>query len=99
MRRGRALAHKVETLSAGMYLVGWAYNFCWVHTRLRLAAPAGADHRWVQRTPAMAAGLSDHCWTLRELLSYQVPLPPGLAPTRRGRPPKPARPPALALAA
>ena len=99
VRRGRAIAHKVETLHAGMYLVGCAYNFCWVHRSLRLTAPAGAHRKWQERTPAMAAGLTDHCWTLRELLSYQVPLPAWVAPKRRGRPPKQPRPPALAVPA
>ena len=98
-RRARALAHKVETLHAGMYLVGCAYNFCWVHASLRLAAPMGAGHPWQERTPAMAAGLTDHCWTLRELLGYQVPLPAWVAPKRRGRPPKQTQPPALRKAA
>jgi hypothetical protein len=99
VRRGRALAHKVETLQAGMYLVGAAYNFCWSHQSLRLAAPPRAGQKWQERTPAMAAGLTDHRWTLRELLSYQVPLPAWVAPQRRGRPPKQPRSPARAEAA
>jgi hypothetical protein len=99
VRRGRALAHQVATLEAGMYLVGCAYNFCWAHASLRLAAPAGAGHRWQERTPAMAAGLTDHCWTLHELLAYQVPLPIWVAPKRRGRPPKPAQQPVRRKAA
>jgi hypothetical protein len=68
VRRGRALAHKEAVLTAGMYLVGCAYNFCWLHGSLRLAAPPGAPWKWQERTPAMAAGLTDQCWTLRELL-------------------------------
>ena len=36
----------------------------------------------------MVAGLTNHCWTMYELLCYQVPLPPWVAPKRRGRPPK-----------
>jgi transposase-like protein len=98
VRRGRAIAHKAETLTAGMYLVGCTYNFCWEHGSLRLRAPAGTGRKWQQRTPAMAAGLTDHCWSLRELLSYQVPLPAWMPPKRRGRPPKQARP-ALTVAA
>jgi hypothetical protein len=82
-----------------MYLVGCAYNFCWEHTSLRLAAAAGAGRKWAKRTPAMAAGLTDHCWSLRELLSYQVPLPVWAPPKRRGRPPKQTRLPTLAVAA
>ena len=29
--------------------------------------------RWQQRTPAMAAGLTDRVWSLREVLMYRVP--------------------------
>jgi IS1 family transposase len=46
--------------------------------RHRLAQPlptkgSGSPKRWVQRTPAMAAGLTDHIWTMDELLSFRVP--------------------------
>jgi transposase-like protein len=99
VRRGRAIAHKIETLQAGMYLVGGAYNFCWPHGSLRQVAPAGSERKWHERTPAMAAGLTDHPWSLQELLRYQVPPPAWAAPKRRGRPPKPTRPSALAMAA
>ena len=42
------------------------------------------SHRWIHITPAMATGITDHVWTLRELLTYQVPLPHWKLP--RGRP-------------
>lgn len=99
VRRGRALAHQSGMLTAGMYLVGCAYNLCWVHDSLRLAAPTGAGRKWEERTPAMVAGLTDHRWTMADLLRYQVPLPPWVAPKRRGRPPKPRESSALAGAA
>jgi transposase-like protein len=99
VRRGRALLHQEARLTAGMYLVGCAYNFCWVHDSLRLRAPAGSGPKWQQRTPAMAAGLTDHPWTMAELLHAQIPLPTWVAPRRRGRPPKRGSPPALAVAA
>ena len=86
-RRGRALAHTDEVLTAGRYLVGCASHFCWYHRRLRLCAPAAAPQQWQERTPAIAAGLTEHCWTRQELLSYQVPLPAWVPPKRRGRPP------------
>jgi transposase-like protein len=88
VRRGRALARGEGTLTAGMFLVGCAYNICWEHESLRLAAEGGGSRRWQGRTPAMAAGLTDHRWTLHEVLSFQVPLPAWVAPRRRGRPPK-----------
>lgn len=44
----------------------FTYNFCWQVRTLRVK---GADGRWQSRTPAMAAGLTDHVWTLREWLT------------------------------
>lgn len=91
VRRGRGLARCLPTLEHGMYLVGTVYNFCTHHDSLRVRRKGHPDqvgHRWHQRTPAMAAGLTDHCWTVHELLSYQVPLPHWTPPKRRGRPSK-----------
>jgi len=89
VRRGRALARQVETLEAGMYLVGCVYNFCTHHQSLRI--PLWITERrihWVQRTPAVAAGLTDHRWSVRELLMFKLPIAPFVPPKRRGRPPK-----------
>jgi transposase-like protein len=98
VRRGRAIAHTETVLTAGMWLVGGVYNFCSWHESLRQRAPAGAPWKWQERTPAMAAGLTHHRWTMRELLRYQVPLPAWVAPQRRGRPPKRALQPAISVA-
>jgi transposase-like protein len=88
VRRGRAIVRGEGVLTGWMYLVGCAYNFCWEHDSLRIAAPPWERLKWRARTPAMAAGLTDHRWTMRELLSDPIPLPPWVAPKRRGRPPK-----------
>jgi transposase-like protein len=77
-RRGRALARRPLTLHHGMYLVGTVYNFCTPHKRLCHAGEA--------TTPAMAAEITDHCWTVQELLSFHVPPPRWTPPKRRGRP-------------
>lgn len=85
VRRGRALARQTETLYPAMYLVGTVYNFCTYHTSLRVAIHLpGNRHRWAHRTPAMAAGITDHLWTVEELLSFQVPMPSWTPPKRRG---------------
>jgi IS1 family transposase len=56
------------------------YNFCLPHTSLRRPLPqpepthgSGSATPWRPRTPAMAAGLTDHVWTLREVLLFRVP--------------------------
>jgi hypothetical protein len=99
VRRGRAIAHSEALLTAGMGREGCAYPFCWRPDRLRLRAPAGACWQWQERPPAMAAGLTHQRWPLRAWLSSQGPLPAWVAPTRRGRPPKRALHPAMAVAA
>ncbi len=89
-RRTRALAHREAVLSAGMFLVDTAYNFVWCHESLRLRN-SGPGRKWGERTPAMAAGLTNHPWTMEEVLRYQVPPAPWgplPCPKRRGRPPK-----------
>jgi hypothetical protein len=77
-RRTRVLARRVATVEGGMYLVGTLYNFCCVHRSLR-----GADGQ--HRTPAMASGITDHVWSVSELLHYRVRPPCWEPPRRRGR--------------
>jgi transposase-like protein len=77
-RRGRALARRTLTLHHGMYLIGTVYNFCTPHESLYVAGG--------KQTPAMAAGITNHCWTIRELMEFHVPPPRWTPPKRRGRP-------------
>jgi transposase-like protein len=85
-RKTRTLIRKAETLQAGMYIVGCFYNFCDPHHSLRLKLSVGRfGHRWVQRTPAIAAGLTDHIWTAAELFNFKVPPPRWEPPKHRGR--------------
>ncbi|MHC4400104.1 MAG: hypothetical protein ACYTG0_10535 [Planctomycetota bacterium] len=49
------------------YFTMYTYNFCWPVRALRQQGP---DNRWLSRTPAMAAGLTDHVWSLREWLTF-----------------------------
>jgi hypothetical protein len=51
---------------AATYFVSYSYNFCWPVRTLRVKE----DGVWRPRTPAMAAGLTDHAWSLREWLTY-----------------------------
>jgi hypothetical protein len=87
VRRTRAAARQAASVEAGMWLVGTCYNFCWPHDSLRQRRPptTPAGSKWVTRTPAQAAGLTDHRWSLHEVLTFRVPPPPV---TRRGRRPR-----------
>jgi hypothetical protein len=48
------------------YLTLYSYNFCWPVRPLRRGS---RRQGYRPRTPAMAAGLTDHSWTLKEWLS------------------------------
>jgi transposase-like protein len=73
-RRTRAGGRTVARLVAGMWLVGAVYNFCTPHGSLARG-----------QSPAMAAGISDHVWSMDELLHYRVPPARWRAPKRWGR--------------
>jgi len=82
-----AVGRRVTTLCKGeqglhqqLALYHTYYNFCLPHASLRQPWPQplpthghGSAKRWQSRTPAMAAGLTDHVWTLREVLCFRVP--------------------------
>jgi transposase-like protein len=76
-RRTRRLGRCPLTLEAAVYLIGCVYNFCSEHTSI----PIGGQ----PATPAMLTGLTDHVWTVGELLWSRVPLPPWRPAKRRGR--------------
>ncbi len=59
-RRTRNLAQGCSRLRSEMFWSGGVYNFCTVHTSL-------------SATPAMAADLTDHVWSVRELLLFKPP--------------------------
>jgi IS1 family transposase len=82
-----AVGRRVITLCKGetglqhqLSLYQMYHNFCLPHASLPLPLPQpepthgnGSAKRWRPRTPAMAAGLTDHVWTLREVLLFRVP--------------------------
>jgi hypothetical protein len=89
VRRCRHSAARLETLHTSLYLLGAVYNFCTPHHALRRPHFDAPDWpRWLLQTPAMAAGITDHVWSMAELLSFKVAPPPSVPPKRRGRPPK-----------
>ena len=49
------------------YFTLYSYNFCWPVRTLNERDERGQIRK---RTPAMAAGLADHVWTMREWITY-----------------------------
>src|SRR5215813_6295917 len=82
-----AVGRRVTTLCKGedgvrqqLALYHVYYNFCLPHTSVRQPLPqplptngSGSTKQWQPWTPAMAAGLTDRVWTLREVLLFRVP--------------------------
>jgi hypothetical protein len=82
-----AVGRRVTTLCKGeagvrqqLALYHVYYNFCLPHAGLRQPLPQpqlthgmGSARTWRPCTPAMAAALTDHVWTLRAVLLYRVP--------------------------
>ena len=48
------------------------YNFVKPHDSLKIPIKGDRNRKWKKRTPAMAEGLTDHVWSLKELLSFKV---------------------------
>jgi IS1 family transposase len=84
-RRVSMLCKGEEGLQQQLALYHTYYNFCLPHASLRQVLPqpeptngTGSARQWRPCTPAMAAGLTDRVWTLREVLMFRVP--PGPQP-------------------
>ena len=67
VRKSYAFSKEWEVHRAATAFGYFSYNFCWPVETLR---GRDADGRWRPRTPAMAAGLTDHVWSLAEWLAF-----------------------------
>jgi len=79
-RRATTLCKGEDGLRQQLAVSQVYYNFCLPHISLRQPLPQslptngmGSAKHWRPCTPAMAAGLTEHVWTLREVLLYRVP--------------------------
>jgi len=79
-RKAYTFSKELSYHEACTWLVVVWYNFGWCVRTLREKVQEEPP-RYQYRTPAMAAGLSDHAWTMHELLAY--PLYPPKDPPRR----------------
>ena len=67
-RKTLAAAKTREELIAPHTAFHVFYNFICPHMSLTIGKGKGKQ----KRTPAMAAGLTDHCWSWHEVLTYHV---------------------------
>jgi hypothetical protein len=76
VRKTLSFSKELRLLQAASALEDALYNFTRPVKTLRIeVANHSKQPRWQQRTPAMAAGLTDHIWTTKELLHFVlVPL-------------------------
>ena len=74
VRKSLSFSKEKEMLHWHTELDDAFYNFVKAHLGLRLRLPAreGQRNRWRRRSPAMAAGLTDHIWSPMELLMFKV---------------------------
>jgi transposase-like protein/IS1 family transposase len=79
-RKCRHAARRLEALETGMYLIGCTYNFCFAHHAL-----SKTPHNGDGCTPAMAAGVTDHLWSIQEVLTYKIAPAPWVEPKRPRR--------------
>jgi len=74
VRKTLAFSKDVEAYRASAVWEDCYYNLVRPHKSLRLPTADGLPRKWLPRTPAIAAGLTDHIWTVKELLTV-LPAP------------------------
>ncbi len=79
-RKVLSFSKELPWLEKHLWLTLAYYHFVLPHASLAQLLPVpeptrghGSPKKWQPVTPAMAAGLTDHVWTMEELLSYRVP--------------------------
>ena len=83
-RKAYTFSKELSFHEACTWLVVVWYNFGWCVRTLRQKAQESPP-RYKQRTPAMAAGLTDHPWSMREQLCCPLYPPKGPATNRKPR--------------
>lgn len=74
VRKTLAFSKEIAMYKAAAVWEDGYYNLVRPHKRLRLPVSGTASQKWLPRTPAMAAHLTDHMWSVKELLTT-LPIP------------------------
>ncbi len=79
-RKVLSFSKDLSWLEKHLWLSFAYYHFVLPHASLARPLPkpqptrgTGSPKKWQPVTPAMAAGMTDHVWSMKELLSYRVP--------------------------
>lgn len=69
-RLSPCFSKKLENLELSVALTVGYFNFCRTHSSLKIKATE--TEKAMERTPAQAAGIATHCWTVAELLGAET---------------------------
>lgn len=68
-RKTYSISKQIEEHEAMSWLMLTHYNFCWPHRMIRVRT---GDRTYIQRSPAVAAKITDHIWSVEEMLTWQA---------------------------
>ncbi len=74
LRKTLGSSKELEMLRASSIWEDAVYNLARALKSLRVESQQAGNRRWIRRSPAMAAGLTDHIWEIKEILTA-LPLP------------------------
>lgn len=72
IRKSLAISKELDMHKSAAAWEDLYYNLGRPHKSLRVEVAGDLERRWMLRTPAMAAGLTDHIWTVKELLTTKI---------------------------
>ena len=70
-RKTLGFSKRKKLLISSLNIYFGIYHFVKTHKGLRIQIDQ-KERKWMQRTPMMAAGITDHVWTLSELINFRV---------------------------
>lgn len=79
-RKTLAFSKRASRVDRQMSLWVGYYHFCLPHSGLREELPQpiptkgdGSPKKWKSVTPAISIGITDHVWSLKEMLTFRIP--------------------------
>ncbi len=71
IRKKLGFSKKKKLLISSLNIYFGIYHFVKTHKGLRIKVD-NEERKWRQRTPMMAAGITDHVWALSELIDFRL---------------------------